>query len=499
MLPTPLLTAAALLLSASIEAGPVATRQASFANCLSDAGLAPVTSDSSNYDSLSAAYNQRLQPSPAALVTPSTISDISSAIKCASAAGVPISAKSGGHSYASYGLGGVEEEALIIELSNFKNITVDDDGTAKIGAGNRLGDVALALNEKGRGLPHGTCPYVGIGGHASYGGYGYASRMWGLTVDTVIGFDAVLANGTVVENVTKDSEPDLYWALAGAAPSYALVTSFYFSTFATPSNSIVFSYSYYGLSVADQSSIFLAFQSWGAEAAPELGVSFIVGTGGSIQFYGAMYSDRQTYDAEIKKLLDQVPGGYDESVQELSWIDSLSAVGGDLDTSNAADSRDSFFAKSLMSPEDTPITEEAITAFFQYLADTDTDTNWFVEVDLYGGNGSAINSVSLDDNSFGRRNSLLVWQLYASSSTYGNPYPEFGVTYVQAMYGALVSPMLDSWNTTYGAYINYVDPTLTDDQVKDLYWGTQYDRLSTLRTKYDPQQVFKNAQSIVPA
>jgi hypothetical protein len=30
-----------------------------------------------------------------------------------------------------------------------------------------------------------------------------------------------------------------------------------------------------------------------------------------------------------------------------------------------------------MSPEDTPITEEAITNFFQYLADTDTDTNWF--------------------------------------------------------------------------------------------------------------------------
>lgn len=158
-----------------------------------------------------AAYNQRLQPSPAALVTPSTVSDISSAIKCASAAGVPVSAKSGGHSYASYGLGGIEEEALIIELSNFKKITVEEDGIAKIGAGNRLGDVALALNEKGRGLPHGTCPYVGIGGHASYGGYGYASRMWGLTVDTITGFDAVLANGTVVENITKGSEPDLYW------------------------------------------------------------------------------------------------------------------------------------------------------------------------------------------------------------------------------------------------------------------------------------------------
>ena len=37
---------------------------------------------------------------------------------------------------------------------------------ATIGPGNRLGDVALALNNAGRALPHGVCPYVGIGGHS---------------------------------------------------------------------------------------------------------------------------------------------------------------------------------------------------------------------------------------------------------------------------------------------------------------------------------------------
>ena len=37
---------------------------------------------------------------------------------------------------------------------------------AKIGPGNRLGDVALGLNNAGRALPHGVCPYVGIGGHS---------------------------------------------------------------------------------------------------------------------------------------------------------------------------------------------------------------------------------------------------------------------------------------------------------------------------------------------
>jgi FAD/FMN-containing dehydrogenase len=41
-----------------------------------------------------------------------------------------------------------------------------NNGTALIETGNRLGDVALTLNAKGRALPHGTCLYVGIGGHA---------------------------------------------------------------------------------------------------------------------------------------------------------------------------------------------------------------------------------------------------------------------------------------------------------------------------------------------
>jgi hypothetical protein len=51
-----------------------------------------------------------------------------------------------------------------------------------------------------------------------------------------------------------------------------------------------------------------------------------------------MFSTREAYDAEIGKLLERIPGGYEEKVQELNWIDSLSAVGGDLDTTNAADS-----------------------------------------------------------------------------------------------------------------------------------------------------------------
>lgn len=50
---------------------------------------------------------------------------------------------------------------------------------------------------------------------------------------------------------------------------------------------------------------------------------------------------------------------------------------------------------------------------------------------------------------------------------------------------------------TYCAASHLVDPLLSDTQVKELYWATQYDKLSTLRGKYDPHDLFKNPQNIL--
>jgi FAD/FMN-containing dehydrogenase len=74
--------------------------------------------------------------------------------------------RSGGHSYIANGLGG-KNGSFVVDMSNFKTVSVDPNTqVATIGPGNRLGDVALALNNAGRAMPHGTCPYVGIGGHS---------------------------------------------------------------------------------------------------------------------------------------------------------------------------------------------------------------------------------------------------------------------------------------------------------------------------------------------
>lgn len=109
------------------------------------------------------------------MVYPSSADQVSQAIKAATGQGLSVAARGGGHSYAALGLGG-EDNAFVIDLSNMADISVD--GSSKIGyigGGARLGDVALALNDAGRGMPHGSCPYVGVGGHFALGGFGFQS------------------------------------------------------------------------------------------------------------------------------------------------------------------------------------------------------------------------------------------------------------------------------------------------------------------------------------
>lgn len=61
---------------------------------------------------------------------------------------------------------------MVISLESFQTVAVDSKGVAQVGGGARLGNIATGIyNQSERALPHGVCPGVGIGGHATHGGY----------------------------------------------------------------------------------------------------------------------------------------------------------------------------------------------------------------------------------------------------------------------------------------------------------------------------------------
>jgi hypothetical protein len=156
-------------------------------------------------------WNLRCQPQPLAIVYAENARDVSLSVTTAASFGVPVQPRSGGHSFGSYSLGGTDG-ALVVDLKALDTVSVDQSTwRASIGGGTLLDKVTNGLYDQGkRAIAHGVCPQVGMGGHATIGGQGPLSRMWGLTLDHVVEVEVVIANGTVTRaNETYHS--DLFW------------------------------------------------------------------------------------------------------------------------------------------------------------------------------------------------------------------------------------------------------------------------------------------------
>lgn len=195
-------------------------------DCLTGKAVPIRLISSPDFSTLVQPFNLRLPYTPAVVVLPTTTQHVSDAVLCAGQNGVKVQAKSGGHSYASFSSGG-QSGSMIIDLRSFQDISLDANGIAKVGAGVRLGNLALGIyntNDAKRALPHGTCPGVGLGGHATHGGFGYSSRHWGLTLDTITALDVTLANGSTV-HTTSSAYPDIYYASLYALGSHSFFSN----------------------------------------------------------------------------------------------------------------------------------------------------------------------------------------------------------------------------------------------------------------------------------
>lgn len=471
------------------------------ADCLGQKDVPVKMIQDSDWDSYVTTYNARLQYTPTIVILPTVVQHVQDAVVCAGQFNVKVQAKSGGHSYASFSTGGMNG-IMMIDMEQFQNVLVNSENVATVGAGLRLGNLALALyKDAKRTLPQGTCAGVGVGGHSTHGGYGYDSRKWGLMMDTIVALDVVLANGTYIHaNSTSNSE--IYWGLRGAADALGIVVSFYFQTLPAPDSVINFSYSFPDM-YSDTSkgvNAFLHFQDFAQNASvttPDIGFGvYLDGSGLSIsgQYFGSL-DDFNTNIAP--ELLRTLPDPSSSSAKSLDWISSLTALSGEstLETPvHGYDLRDNFFAKSVTIPETEPLTEAGLTSFFDYIRSSgisNAPVSWYTIANIYGGVGSAINTKTLDFAAYSDRNSLWVFQNYGFVSL-DSTFPEDGLTFIDGLNNALTSVQPDT-----GAYLNYIDPSLTKQQAYNLYYGQPLiSRLEALKAAIDPNDVFSNPLAI---
>lgn len=138
---------------------------------------------------------------------------------------VPFAVRSGGHSYAGFST----TRGLLVDVRAMNGVTLDlKDGTATVQGGANNQDVAAALRATSFGIPSGRCPTVGASGLVLGGGWGFSATHSGLTCDSLLATDLVLADGTR-RSVGDRDDADLFWAArGGGGGNFGVHTSFTF-------------------------------------------------------------------------------------------------------------------------------------------------------------------------------------------------------------------------------------------------------------------------------
>jgi hypothetical protein len=175
------------------------------------------------YDSARGLYVTGFDFKPSVIARPVDAVDVSRLVRFASAEGIEIAVRSGGHSLAGHsGTNG----GLLIDLSLMRAILIDTSTrTAWAEAGATAGEYTRAAGEYGLATGFGDSPTVGVGGITLGGGIGFLHRAYGMTIDNVVAAEIVTASGEVV-HVDAESHPDLFWAIRGGGGNFGVATRF---------------------------------------------------------------------------------------------------------------------------------------------------------------------------------------------------------------------------------------------------------------------------------
>lgn len=178
-----------------------------------------------DYEDSRQVYNAMIDRHPAAIVLCRDVADIITSINFAKQHSLDTAIRGGGHNAG--GLG-VVDNGLVIDLSLMKGIRIDPlKNTVRVEGGCLLGDVDHATQPFKKAVPTGVLSTTGISGLTLGGGIGHLTRAYGLSIDNLIEADVVLADGRLVI-ASELSNPDLFWAIRGGGGNFGVITSFLF-------------------------------------------------------------------------------------------------------------------------------------------------------------------------------------------------------------------------------------------------------------------------------
>jgi hypothetical protein len=178
-----------------------------------------------DYDQRRRVWNGSIDRRPALIARCASVRGVVEAVRFARRTGLPTAVRSGGHSLP--GLS-VCDDGVVIDLALMKEISVDPDArTVRAQAGVLLGELDRATQAFGMVVPAGIVTHTGLAGLTLGGGIGWTMRTFGLTIDQLVSAELVTADGEVlIASATENA--DVFWGIRGGGGNFGIVTSFEF-------------------------------------------------------------------------------------------------------------------------------------------------------------------------------------------------------------------------------------------------------------------------------
>lgn len=452
---------------AAFEAERIETLNASFSGTL-------LQREDEGYDDARRIHNGLIDKRPSLIARCGGTADIVDAIALAREAGLEISVRGGGHSVAGRA---VTDGGVMIDLAGMKGIYVDPEArTVRAQGGVTWAEFNRETAAHGLAVTGGQISTTGIAGLTLGGGLGWLTGIHGLAADNLLSVELVTADGEIL-NVTADSHPDLFWALRGGGGNFGIATWLEYRLF--PLTQIVGGLIAYPI---DRGGDLLRFYRERTQSAPdELGISCVLahapdGSGMKLAALAICHAgSREAAERDLAPIR-----AFGTPVLEALGPMPYPAINAILDAGYPRGALN-YWKSSFVRELSDGLIDEATARF----ATTPSPMN-AVLIEHYHG---AVTRVGVTDTAVPHRETgynLLLPTIWTDPAD-----TDANVAWTRETYEAF-RPYLRE-----GRWLNYLSDDDQADAVRAAY-GPNFDRLTEVKRRYDPDNVFHLNHNIAP-
>lgn len=427
------------------------------------------------YDSARRVWNGNVDRQPAVVVRCSGVADVQFALGFAREHDLLVSVRGGGHSAPGYG---TNDGGIVIDLSAMRGIRVDPTARRAQAQGGVLWrQLDRETQAFGLATTGGTVSNTGIGGLTLGGGLGWLMGKHGLTVDNLLSADIVTADGEF-QTVDQEHSPELFWALRGGGGNFGVVTSLEFQLH--PVDIVLGGLVAFGLDQArdvlrfyrdfcptlpDDAEIYVALLT-----DPQAGVpiiAMVMGYNGPIAEGERVLGPARTFGHPLVDLVGPMPYGVRQTL---------------LDDPNAINGLQRYWRSAFTDQ----ISDELIDVVTEGAATFSSPMSAMLFFHMHG----AATRVDPESTAFAARRPQ--WDFDAIGQWAEPSESDHHIAWVRELWDRL-QPHLEG-----SAYVNHLALDDAPEKIRASY-GTNYRRLSEIKARYDPSNVFRVNANILPA